>query len=82
MAGAVRVRSGVYELSLDVEGRTVAELRHQLGDALSIAPTAVAIVNGEVVQDAHVVGPGDDLEFVRPAGRKGIRRAPAPTQAG
>jgi sulfur carrier protein ThiS len=67
----MRVRSGVYELVLDVDGQSVADVRQQLGEALSIAPTAVAVVNGEIVPDSYVLRQVDQLEFVRPAGRKG-----------
>jgi sulfur carrier protein ThiS len=69
--GSVHVRCGVYELTLDAQPRTVGELRQHYGDALSIAPTAVAVVNGQLVPDSYVITAGDALEFVRPAGRKG-----------
>jgi sulfur carrier protein ThiS len=70
-AASVHVRCGVYELTLEVHARPVGELREQLAEALSIAPTAVAVVNGQLVPETYVINPGDDLEFVRPAGRKG-----------
>lgn len=71
MSHNVRVRCGVYEIELDLAGRTVAALRQSLGQALNIDPTAMALVRGVPVPEGHTLEPGDSLEFVRAAGQKG-----------
>ena len=67
----MHIRCGVYELQLDVPGRSVRQLRRDLRQALNIDPLAVAVVNGSVVDEDYVPAPADDLEFVRAAGQKG-----------
>ena len=67
----MHIRCGVYELQLDVLGRSVGQLRRDLRQALNIDPLAVAVVNGSPVDEDYVAAPSDDLEFVRAAGQKG-----------
>lgn len=67
----VHVRCGVYELSLELAGRSIAELRRDLGQALSIDPQAVALVNGNRATEDRQLTAGDRVEFVRTAGQKG-----------
>jgi sulfur carrier protein ThiS len=74
----MHIRCGVYELQLDLSGRSVADLRRELGQALNIDPRAVAVVNGSAVGEEYVPAPTDDLEFVRAAGQKGSAGCASP----
>jgi hypothetical protein len=67
----VRVLHGIHALSLGVAGKTVTEVREVLAQALNISPRAVAIVDGQEVDEGHILLPGQHLEFVRRAGQKG-----------
>ena len=67
----VNVVNGVNPLSAPLEGRTVAEIRGMLSQALNIAPDAQAMVAGAAADSGHVLTDGDELEFVKPSGTKG-----------
>lgn len=67
----VRVLYGVHSLEATLAGRTVADVRQALRQALNISPQAVAIVDGLEVQESAVLVAGQQLEFVRLAGEKG-----------
>lgn len=67
----MKIINGVNVLESDLSGRTVAEVRGMLSQALNIDPTAVATVNGESVRGEYVLQLGDELEFIKPAGTKG-----------
>lgn len=67
----VSVSYGVYQMELDLVGRTVGQAREALGPSLNIDPRAIALVNGERVQEHTSLRDGDRLEFVRLAGQKG-----------
>ncbi|MBI3003429.1 MAG: hypothetical protein HYY54_07425 [candidate division NC10 bacterium] len=72
--GAVRIVYGIHALEAAVAGRTVAEIRQALAQPLNISPRAVAVVDGEVVAEGHLLQAGQQLEFVRLAGEKGAPR--------
>ena len=67
----VRVLYGVHSLEADLAGRTVADIRQALRQALNISPQAVAVVDGREVQEGFTLLAGQQLEFVRLAGEKG-----------
>lgn len=67
----VRVVHGCNEVHLP-RGRTVAEMQKSLAEVLNVRPDATALVNGHVVAADHRPNEGDNLEFVREAGRKGL----------
>ncbi len=67
----VRVLYGVHALEANLAGRTVADVRHALRQALNISPQAVAIVDGREVEEGAILLAGQQLEFVRLAGEKG-----------
>lgn len=71
-SGAVRVICGVHTLEAQVAGRTVGEVRAALSQALNVSPAAVAVVDGVEVAGGHVLREGEQLEFVRLAGEKGL----------
>lgn len=70
-AEKVRVMYGVHSLEASVAGRTVGSVREALAQPLNISPRAVALVNGQEIDETHVLSPGELLEFVRYAGEKG-----------
>jgi hypothetical protein len=72
-AERVRVMYGVHSLDVLVAGRMVASVREALAQPFNISPQAVALVNGQEVDETHVLSPGEVLEFVRYAGEKGTR---------
>lgn len=75
LAGMVSVSCGTKE-ALCFPGRTVAELRQELKDRLSIPEGARVVMDGKPVrkseEDVTIVG-GEtrQLEFVGPSGAKG-----------
>jgi hypothetical protein len=69
----VRVLYGVHSLEADLAGRTVGDVRQALRQALNISPQAVAVVDGREVQEGVMLLAGQQLEFVRLAGEKGMR---------
>ena len=67
----VHVQYGVHALEANLAGRTVADVRQALRQALNISPQAVAIVDGREVEEGVILVAGQQLEFVRLAGEKG-----------
>ena len=67
----VHVLYGVHALEANLAGRTVADVRQALRQALNISPQAVAIVDGREVEEGAILLAGQQLEFVRLAGEKG-----------
>jgi len=67
----VRVLYGVHALEAGLAGRTVADVRQALRQALNISPQAVAVVDGREAGESFVLLAGQQLEFVRLAGEKG-----------
>jgi len=67
----VRVLYGVHSLEATLAGRTVADVRQALRQALNISPQAVAILDGLEVEESAILVAGQQLEFVRLAGEKG-----------
>jgi len=68
----VKVINGVNELSAELAGKTVNNVRGMLAQALNIDPAAVANINGQAQPDCNtVLSDGDELEFVKASGTKG-----------
>ena len=74
VVGTVRVVYGIHALSVGVAGKTVGNVRVVLGQAMNISPRAIALVDGQEVNEGRILLPGQHLEFVRQAGEKGDRR--------
>jgi hypothetical protein len=72
--GAVEVSSGVNNMSLQLAGKTVGEVRTQLSSVLNIDGDYSAEVNGAAVNASHTLKDGDSLEFVKASGTKGVQR--------
>ena len=65
------VISGVNNLSADLKGKSVAEVRAMLAQALNIDPESQAVVDGNDVAETYVLAADEELEFVKAAGDKG-----------
>lgn len=52
-------------------GLTVAGARQDFAELLNIEDEAIALVNGEEVDDQYVLQEEDELEFVKDAGELG-----------
>lgn len=55
----------------DISGRTISQIRRDLGDVMNISDNAAAMVSGSAVSEDYVVQPGDRLEFIQASGTKG-----------
>ena len=69
--GRVEVIHGVYSHTMPLAGMSVDQVRVELADRMHIDPEAVAVVNGEPVNEDFILGEGQVLTFVKPAGEKG-----------
>lgn len=71
---AVTVRFGVNTLTLDnLAGRTIREVREDVGDLLNIPDSAQVRINGAPASDDNGVADGASVEFVKVAGEKGCQ---------
>lgn len=68
-----KITCGVNEIENDrYDGKTVAEVRNELGAILNIPSNPTILINGEPVTDEDTELENDDeLEFVKAAGEKG-----------
>jgi hypothetical protein len=71
---ATKVIYGVNELDLDLAGKSVRGIWKVLEQVLNIPRDAEVTVNGGRVDDEYVVRPGDEIEFQKAAGVKGLAR--------
>ena len=69
---ATKVIYGVNELDLDLAGNTVEGIWKVLEQVLNIPRDAAVSVNGSRVEDDYVLRPGDEIEFQKQAGVKGL----------
>ena len=69
---ATKVIYGVNELDLDLAGNSVRGIWKVLEQVFNIPRDAQVTVNGARVDDEYVVRPGDEIEFQKAAGVKGI----------
>ena len=53
----VYCRHGIHDGHFPLAGITVGEARRLLGPLLHLDPKAVAVINGQIVGDDHVIGP-------------------------
>ena len=68
---SVTIVNGVNSITASLAGKTVSEVRAMLAQALNIDPAAVAMVDGVAVEGTHILGDGQEVEFVKPSGTKG-----------
>ncbi len=58
---------GIYELKVDMTGRSLAELRRACRGPLGLRDRAVASIDGRpVVDDGYRLRPGQRIEFMAP----------------
>jgi hypothetical protein len=70
---SITIVNGVNELSNDdLAGQSVADVRRKVAQALNVDPEATAMVNGEATTASYVLEDGDELEFVKKSGVKGV----------
>lgn len=69
--GHVDVICGVYAHSLPLGGMRVRDARNELVERMNIDPEAVAVVDGNLVDEDTVLAEGQTLTFVKHAGEKG-----------
>jgi hypothetical protein len=69
--GSVDVIHGVYAHSLPLAGMTVRQARGELQERMNIDPDAIAIVDGNEVDEDTVLAENQVLNFVKHAGEKG-----------
>jgi hypothetical protein len=70
--GRVNVIHGVYAHSLPLAGMTVRQARAELEDRMNISPEAVGVVDGIEAEEESVLREGQVLNFLTPAGEKGL----------
>ena len=69
---SVLVTHGIHSGSFPVTGLPIREARRTLTPLLNIDPQAVAVINGQIVSEDHVIGPEVSLlSFVKPSAIKG-----------
>ncbi len=67
----IRVSCGAASSQFPVIGKTVGAVKEFLREVLNIDKMAGGLVNGKQVEDYYILKTGDNLEFMKPAGRKG-----------
>ena len=74
--GHVRVVHGIYTHNFPLAGMTVRRARQELSERFNISPEAMAVVDGNPVDEDTVLCEGQTLNFVQHAGEKGRSRPP------
>ena len=69
--GMAHVSHGPFVEQLPVANLSVSQVRERFADRLDIHPEAVALLDGDPVDDGATVRAGQTLSFIRPAGEKG-----------
>jgi hypothetical protein len=67
----IRVSCGASSGAFPVVGKTVAEVGEFLREVLNVDKLSTGLVNGKEVAGDYELRVGDNLEFMKPAGRKG-----------
>lgn len=70
-SGVVTVSHGPFAEDLPVAGMTISQVRNGFSDRLDIHPQAMALIDGNPVDDTTTLRAGQTLMFVRQAGEKG-----------
>ena len=69
--GMATVTHGPYAEVLPIAEMTVSQVRSRFRDRLDIHPEAMAMLDGNPVDDTTTVRAGQTLMFIRQAGEKG-----------
>ena len=68
---AIQVSCGASSGNFPVAGRSVKEVGDFLREVLNVDKLSTGLVNGKEVGAEYVLKPGDTLEYLKPAGKKG-----------
>jgi len=71
LSTTIQVSCGASAGRFPVTGRSVAEVGEFLREVLNVDKLSTGMVNGKEVNGDHVLKAGDNLEFLKPAGKKG-----------
>lgn len=70
--GVITVTCGANTSAFgEIAGKSIGQLRQDLGDVLNIAPDSQVIVSGENVDENYILQAGDRVEFIKASGVKG-----------
>lgn len=67
----VRVSCGASSGNFPVVGKSVKDVGQFLREVLNVSKLSTGLVNGKEVGPEYVIKDGDNLEFLKPAGKKG-----------
>ena len=67
----IQVSCGASSGNFPVSGRSVKEVGDFLREVLNVDRLSTGLVNGKEVGAEYVLKPGDTLEYLKPAGKKG-----------
>lgn len=67
----LRVTCGASSGNFPVAGKAVSEVGEFLREVLNVDKLSTGLVNGKEVPGDYVLREGDNLEFLKPAGKKG-----------
>jgi len=67
----IQVSCGASSGNFPVAGRSVKEVGDFLREVLNVDRLSTGLVNGKEVGAEYVLKPGDTLEYLKPAGKKG-----------
>jgi hypothetical protein len=68
----IHVSCGASSGNFPVIGRTVTQVGEFLREVLNVDQLSTGLVNGKQVPGDHILTQGDNLEFLKPAGKKGF----------
>jgi len=71
LSTTVQVSCGASSGAFPVLGRSVAEVGEFLREVLNVDKLSTGLVNGKEVAGDYKLKAGDNLEFLKPAGKKG-----------
>jgi len=71
LSTTLQVSCGASAGRFPVTGRSVAEVGEFLREVLNVDKLSTGMVNGKEVNGDYVLKAGDNLEFLKPAGKKG-----------
>ena len=71
LSTTIQVTCGASTGNFPVTGRTVAEVGEFLREVLNVDKLSSGMVNGTQVDGDYKLKAGDNLEFLKPAGKKG-----------
>jgi len=67
----VNISNGAEDFDLPLANQKIQAIMTNMRELLNLGATVQAVVNGEQVGVDHEVKAGDQVEFAKPAGKKG-----------